>query len=234
MDPVAQENVILSQVEPSSPERPKQNNFLVMLLSVLLLLSVSIAGFFAYQTQILVKELTSMKATSMIVSIEEPKDEPIADWKKYTNTVLKYSFEYPSSFRIIEESSDKVIVSNNLPPDPNCIGGGCNLEIQKFSIYFEHINSPSEDQLSLDEFADQRRKALLGINKDQSAIQTIQKYGYKMKYFDGIALGYSHNYFLKIGGDINLIITSVFPTKEDSVIYLNLEDRILSTFKFTD
>ena len=39
----------------------KNNNFLIYLLSILLLISVLIAGFFAYQTQKLVKEITKLE-----------------------------------------------------------------------------------------------------------------------------------------------------------------------------
>ncbi len=42
----------------------KQNNSIITLLSVLLLTSVIIAGFFAYRTQNLVKEITKLKSVS--------------------------------------------------------------------------------------------------------------------------------------------------------------------------
>ena len=45
------------------PPATKNSSFLVTLLSVLLLISVFIAGFFAYQTQNLVKELTKTQIT---------------------------------------------------------------------------------------------------------------------------------------------------------------------------
>jgi len=61
-------------------EQPKQSNFLIILLSVLLLLSVTIAGFFAYQTQKLVKELTMLKTESIPTpeATMEPTIEPVA------------------------------------------------------------------------------------------------------------------------------------------------------------
>ena len=72
MDTLTQENVVLSQSEPTSLGQPKQNNFLVVLLSILLMLSVVIAGFFAYQTQKLVKELTILKTEPTLVGTVEP------------------------------------------------------------------------------------------------------------------------------------------------------------------
>lgn len=98
MENSTQENVVLSQNQPILPEQPKQNNFLVILLSTLLLLSVLIAGFFAYQTQMLVKELTSIKTTSTPVSIEESKEDLTADWKTYTDK--KFTIKYPSNVMI--------------------------------------------------------------------------------------------------------------------------------------
>lgn len=92
-------------------EQPKQNNFLVILLSVLLFISVTIAGFFAYQTQKLVAELRIVKdevritptATTEPVATESIEVDPIADssraetmdWQTYTNQKYGFSFKYP-------------------------------------------------------------------------------------------------------------------------------------------
>ena len=68
-----------TQIENSEPikiEAPKQNNFLVVLLSVLLIASVSIAGFFAYQTQKLVKELDEAKIPPLATLSPEPTSIP--------------------------------------------------------------------------------------------------------------------------------------------------------------
>lgn len=74
-------------------EQPKSNNFLVILLSVLLLLSVSIAGFFAFQTRKLVKELTMLKGEEkvVIVATSEPTVEPVT-----TNSTISVS-DIPAS-----------------------------------------------------------------------------------------------------------------------------------------
>lgn len=90
-------------------EQPKKSNFLVILLSILLLLSVLIAGFFAYQTQKLVSELTVLKnePTPTAIAKVEPTDdqglepEPIPleiltkDWKTFSNNDYKFLFRYP-------------------------------------------------------------------------------------------------------------------------------------------
>ena len=94
-------------------EQPKTNNFLVILLSVLLFISVSIAGFFAYQTQKLVKELTVLKAEEKVVSVatEEPLFDPTKSWKIYTNNVLKYTIKYPTDW-VIDKSEAELPVND--------------------------------------------------------------------------------------------------------------------------
>jgi hypothetical protein len=63
-------------------QSPKKNNFLVILLSVLLLIACLIAGFFAYQTQKLANELRimneelSIMPTSTSVTFVEPTAGP--------------------------------------------------------------------------------------------------------------------------------------------------------------
>ena len=99
--------VVTSQV---AVEQPKQSSFLVILLSVLLLLAVSIAGFFAYQTQKLVKELTMLKTepiptpevtmepTTEPVATDSSEVDPTANWKTYINK--DFSFKYPNDSSI--------------------------------------------------------------------------------------------------------------------------------------
>jgi len=96
-------------------EQPKQSNFLVILLSILLIISVAIAGFFAFQTRKLVKELTILKSKEKIVSVAttEPTVEPVAtnsasatpdttaNWKTYTDPKQRFLIKYPATWRIV-------------------------------------------------------------------------------------------------------------------------------------
>lgn len=59
----------------------KQSNFLVTLLSILLIISCLIAGFFAYQTQKLVKEITKIKNVPTPVAIATPTPDLITSEK---------------------------------------------------------------------------------------------------------------------------------------------------------
>lgn len=122
-----QENNPVPVVEQLLPvQAGKQNNFLTILLSVLLIISVAISGFFAYQTQKLVKELTLLRSEPIQVAISEPTFEPglepepipleilTKDWKTYTNTKYGYSISYLSTYNIsnVADGSDGTVPVN--------------------------------------------------------------------------------------------------------------------------
>ena len=100
------EQTIEQQQLPVAPE--KNSSFLVTLLSVLLLISVFIAGFFAYQTQNLVKELNKLKITPTSIATPSPSPDPTANWKTYTNTKYNFSLRYPNNYELLNESIDKI------------------------------------------------------------------------------------------------------------------------------
>lgn len=98
-------------------EAGKQSNFLVILLSILLIISCLTAGFFAFQTQKLVKDLTVLKIsptpTSEPESVSPMYTEPVATniavatteptpaMKVYTNAKYGFSFKYPADTKIM-------------------------------------------------------------------------------------------------------------------------------------
>lgn len=91
----------------------KQSSFIVILLSSLLIISCLIAGFFAWKTQQLVKELRTMnndlKPTP--VAAATPTPDPTADWKTYTDTKLGYSIQYPYE---LAENNNPIVSQVNL------------------------------------------------------------------------------------------------------------------------
>lgn len=103
----------VQSVPASTDQQPKTNNFLVILLSTLLFISVSIAGFFAFQTQKLVKELTVLKAEEKVVAAatEEPVSDPTTSWNTYTNNILKYTIKYPTDW-VIDKSEAELPVND--------------------------------------------------------------------------------------------------------------------------
>jgi len=100
-------------------QMPKKNNFLTVLLSILLVVSCLIAGFFAYQTQKLAKELSEFKNQNLatptpFVSIE-PIADPTKDWMTYKNTSSIYEIKYPVEWKVVNQSAGSVgvVVANS-------------------------------------------------------------------------------------------------------------------------
>lgn len=105
---------------PVAIEQPKQSNFLTILLSILLIISVAISGYFAYQTQMLVKELSTLKTQDKSavdtlelavepIATESSEIDPTADWKTYTNSKFNFSFKYPAEMSYIYDQSDQYV-----------------------------------------------------------------------------------------------------------------------------
>jgi len=105
-------NSLQTMEEQAVDNRPKANNFLVILLSILLFIALVIAGFFAYQTQNLVKELQGIRNEELATQIPiptptyepglEPELVPIEvltkDWKTYNDSKNNISFKYPPTW----------------------------------------------------------------------------------------------------------------------------------------
>ena len=106
------QNPVPEPVQPVSQTPIKSNNFLVILLSILLLLSVSIAGFFAYQTQKLAKQLVQYQSAIPSPSPTATADETasqaptgdLANWKTYNNSYYSFRIDYPIRFEITEKT----------------------------------------------------------------------------------------------------------------------------------
>lgn len=114
-----QENNTVPTPEVTTPvvvEQPKQSNFLVILLSILLIISVAISGFFAYQTQKLVKELSLLKSEQKDVSIatNEPvatnssEVDPTANWSVQKSEILGVEFRVPPKLGELEMSGKEL------------------------------------------------------------------------------------------------------------------------------
>ncbi len=193
-------------------EQPKKSNFLVILLSTLLIISVAIAGFFAFQTQKLVKELTLLRTEPTPMATVEPTTEPVATdssmtidptagWKTYTNTMYGFSFKYPS---------DKFL-TNNLTDDDMYFdtnkNGGSPMELGSNDIWLNiHVSKITESDKAFP-------KEFIQVNSTQniSAYQT-QKI--------------INNNLYKI----NMSSFSSNTIKNNEALF----DQILSTFKFSN
>ena len=96
-------------VAPVVTQQPKQNNFLVILLSILLFISIVIAGFFAFQTQKLVKELTLLR-TEPIPTPEvtmEPTTKPVATVDPTTSISEKQKIEIAAKTAFVKNNGQE-------------------------------------------------------------------------------------------------------------------------------
>ena len=97
----------LSQPTIETPQTEnKRNSPLISLLSILLLLACIFAGFFAYQTQKLVSEITKIKNQAILSPTATPTIDPLSNWKTYINDDYHFSVKYNPVFTP-NEVSDK-------------------------------------------------------------------------------------------------------------------------------
>jgi len=185
------------------------STFLITLLSILLIISCLIAGFFAYQTQKLVKELTAMRTSPLPTATPIP--DPTADWKTYTNNAL--SFRYPSNW-IVETDDSGIIYINDKKIDSNKI---TDLGQVFFTI---DINK------NVDEYNWLKNRL---SDANNSNIETIGAIKYettdlRSHSIEGIS------YMISQTVDKNSVITFGLSNKEQEKYYY----QILSTFKFIE
>ncbi len=107
-------------------QKTDKSNFLIMLLSILLFISLSFAGFFAFQTQKLANELKDSRiiptTIPTLLPTAEPSSKPVAttkatadptsNWKTYKNDQYGMSFKYPSSLKLEVENINPVDSGN--------------------------------------------------------------------------------------------------------------------------
>jgi hypothetical protein len=226
----------------SISEQPKTNNFLTILLSVLLFVAVAIAGFFALQTQKLVKELTLLRTESTPAATSEPTVEPVAtesseidsnlDWMTYKDKY--FVIQYPDSMKAANSSLDQLSKDSNM-----------NINESFENIY--HTTPPvilSAMKITSNDF---NVSAYVFENKNNlSSVQWADMNGYypehsdktinNVVYIDGIkstmgipdtSMFYSEAYLIPSLDKMTLLYTHPMDKKE-------LFGQILSTFKFLD
>lgn len=100
-DNLPQENINI--IDTPQPVYEKKNNFIVILLTALLLLSITIASFFAYQTQRLVSELNSLQSKLTPVATVQPTSDALLSWETYTGKI--FSFRYPKGMTLLKQQN---------------------------------------------------------------------------------------------------------------------------------
>lgn len=152
-EPVSEaDHSMIAQIE----QQPKQSNFIVILLSILLIISVAISGFFAFQTQKLVKELTLVRTEPSPVATVEPTIEPVetnkadivdpaVSLKTYSNSKYGFSFKYPSNAKVMGDLNGTTFTLINDSKVVTIIIGNNSLKSSVKDYYLSQI-SPTDPQ----------------------------------------------------------------------------------------
>ncbi len=195
----------------------KKDNFLITLLSCLLLISCLLAGFFAWKTQKLVSELRV--ATNVLkptpIATSTPTPDPTANWKTYTSTKYGFSFKYPNDFINKEISNNSFILSVGSKDYSLSLKTDLNL-----NIYTSEVKDI---------------KRLFDTKKQNVNINGVGPYTAYLRSTQSAGGEFSFLRTILIPTSSYIIDLSLSPKDEDNFEKTEtLADQILSTFKFTE
>lgn len=209
---------------PVSITEKKKKPILPIILSILLVLALGAAGYFAYMYyQPDIPGLTSTETTEPTPS-PTPNSNPTTDWKTYSSEVHNVSFKYPNSWTIKEELSEY-----KCGPNEDVI---CNTK-----IFLSKNDATINFGLALDEYG--------GMGQNYEGVP-YQIDGYKLfKYeriippdekktvriTDSLTKTLGVIYIDGIDYSIDIVYPSNYPQNKESSL-LKEFDQILSTFKF--
>lgn len=198
----------------------KQNNSLIILLSILLFISLVIAGFFAYQTQKLAKQLSESRNQNLATQTPISTSDPIADlsraeskdWKTYADIDGQFQFKFPANFQIKEYKSwffDAIKLNDN---DQTIFDFVKITETYVGSEKYinDVYNTEIENKLDAESI---------------SPIKTVTISGKKGFYYEKKLTNTKHIYI-----DVNETLILKIDIEMESDVF----DQILSTFKFLD
>jgi len=232
-------------VTPANPivqtEQPKKSSFLVVLLSILLFISLVIAGFFAYQTQKLVNELQIIRNEELVTPTSVPSTEPTTDptvdpfieesndWKKYTNAKIGFTLSYPSNWMMLSDVDQSVNF------------GTKSSELNNFSVEY-NIHSPYAVDSGLDQISQIEAHKNYYLNSTSFADGGGKELSKQEIKVDGKrAIRYTLQPLSKEKPDGSPVVWIYVLQNPDSVLKialygldLTIHDQILSTFKFTN
>ena len=214
-----------------TPEKPKKSNFLTILLSILLFVSITIIGFLIFQTQKLTKELTELKTVGTstptpVVQIEptitpNTTPEPNINTKMYTSDKYGFSFRYPNNTKILGDTTNTTFTLIDQNKAITVIIG-YNSDKYPTKDYFLRQIDPQDPQ-SISKYV-----SFVNLNiKNNNFVWASQD----PVYFKLQSTGLS-NYLITTNK--NYVInfnTSDFTSNEPQESLIN---QILSTFKLTD
>lgn len=224
-----------------SVSTPKNGNFLTILLSVLLLVSVGAAGFFAYQVQNLKKQLNELQTQPTPTPLTSPEpvmevDDPTVDWKKYTNTAYNYEIKYPIDWTAKSTEPgppafDLVNNSRGFITYPNRYNSAGDAKT------YITIETDGPQNLAYSSYEDWLTKLSSSVFYNIESTTNIIFAGLQATLVSGSYDGYGFpasikTIYLKSSNDNTYFSISV--TNETGNTNQDTIDQILSTFEFTD
>jgi len=235
-----------SQIPPVPPT-PKINNSLIFIMSILLIVTVGIAGLFYFQIQKLSKELS--KYQTQASPTQTATTDPTANWKTYTDPKNTYFFKYPSSFfPLITENNSVLFFENQTAAKTydNCIKNrlgtlqnpcsGIILSVGLSIKISSSLNSGSPDLIK--ELVDSQNRTwktegpVPGI---EGAANYTAEYKFENNFYS-VDMQIGEAEFAKYLGK-TLIIENpkgTFDYSPESKEFKDFGDQILSTFKFIE
>ena len=204
----------VSDVEEAPLQKPKSNKSLLLLMAALILILLASTGYLAFQNNQLRKEISQLQSSPS----PTPTPDPTANWKTYSNDAYKYSFKYPSSWKI-----------NTTSPQTTYLEAGSVDEPQTFARV--SISETGENNKSVEELARSWRsgaveKIQVGGEEAAKVLQNPNPEGEPL-----VQGGYTISVFVKNKSNINLLIQLETANLNT---YQAIFDQILSTFKFTN
>ncbi|MBU0974573.1 hypothetical protein KKD03_02625 [Patescibacteria group bacterium] len=220
------------------PQPVKNNKLLLIALSLVSLVSISLAGFFGYKyyqidkvvvppptpVQVIIDQKAPTPTITTIIMEEKvpiPTLDPTEGWETYANTIHNISFKYPSSWEVEEKIGEKE-----------------NDQVFNTSVRLTKNDALIYLLLNVDGIGGQPRK-YSGEQYNLDGHDLYKFFTYE-DYNDMKKVGISNSLttlgFFMID-DITYHLSLSYPNNTNKIEESNLLsefDEILSTFKFTD
>ena len=198
---------------------PKQIKYLIILLSILLAISVILAGFFAYQTQNLTKEIKKLRNEELITQTLTPSST--VGWKTYISTDNSFTFKFPDDWQVQpanifgSRTVNEFRYNNNPFFEVSLVGNYSQITGKRFSNLEEYIGKTRS----------QYSKNIIINNLLAVKITDPGDGGHIIPYEEMIIFSKDNNNIISLYFNYGF-----YPESEKGKVF----DQILSTFKFLD
>ena len=199
---------------PVTPEVPKpNNNLIIVLVTILILVVAGSLGYWAYQNY-LTKQPAAPTTSATPFPTPTPTSDLTANWKIYTNADIGFSIKYPESW-VVKPSQAPRLASF----DTGMASGVTDPKTREFFIAYNNNISDLTKWLS--------------DNQTGTIISSKTIGGNQFSVINGGAMFLSREYAIEIRTNnyIRFVLEPVENGKENE--FDNLFNQILSTFKFT-